>query len=404
MTTGSSSNAPSAHATVTLTVGAPAHGGHCVARYEGRAVFVRHALPGEVVEAAVTSGGESARFWEADAVRILEASPDRVEHPWPEAGQGGVGGAELGHVALPAQRAWKLAVVREAFERFAHLDFPGTVNAAPGDDDRGGLGYRTRVSAVAGADGKASMAVAGSQERRRLTEMPLAMPEVERALLAASAAPGERIDVAVSSSGEVAIGSGKQTRNASLNERVLVDGSSLRYRVKLTDFWQVHREAPSLLANEVLRAVGDAPRVLDLYSGVGLLAGALAADGRDVTAVELGGPGGGASLEKNLASYPGAAAIVGDVRKTLLAMARDEHTWSDGAIVLDPPRAGAKAATVDAIAALDPARIVYVACDPVALARDAALLAAHGYTLEGADAWDLFPMTHHIETIATFVR
>ena len=85
-------------------------------------------------------------------------------------------------------------------------------------------------------------------------------------------------------------------------------------------------------------------------------------------------------------------------------MAKDGVLFHDGAIVLDPPRSGAKAATVAAMAKLEPGRIVYVACDPVALARDTALLAEHGYKLESADAWDLFPMTHHVETIATFVR
>ncbi|MFA6047083.1 MAG: TRAM domain-containing protein, partial [Phycisphaerales bacterium] len=122
---------------ITVRIGAPAHGGHCIARHEGRAVFVRHALPGELVEARVTSGEPTARFWTADAVKVLEASDDRVESPWPEAGPGGVGGGELGHVALAAQREWKLAVVKEAFDRFAKVGFDGQVTAAPGDDERG---------------------------------------------------------------------------------------------------------------------------------------------------------------------------------------------------------------------------------------------------------------------------
>lgn len=181
---------------ITVRVGAPAHGGHCIARHEGRAVFVRHALPGELVEARVTSGEPTARFWTADAVKVLEASDDRVESPWPEAGPGGVGGGELGHVALPAQREWKLAVVKEAFDRFAKVSFDGQVSAAPGDDERGGLGYRTRVSAVADPEGRAAMTVFGTSERRRLTAMPLAVPAAEEALLAARATPGTRIEVA----------------------------------------------------------------------------------------------------------------------------------------------------------------------------------------------------------------
>ena len=83
-----------------------------------------------------------------------------------------MGGGELGHVALDAQREWKLAVVKEAFERFAKMSFDGQVAAAPGDDERGGLGYRTRVSAIADKQGRASMTVFGTAEKRRLTSMP----------------------------------------------------------------------------------------------------------------------------------------------------------------------------------------------------------------------------------------
>lgn len=391
-------------AVITLRIGAPAHGGHCVARHEGRAVFVRHALPGESVEATVTSGGADARFWTADATRVLEASDDRVEHPWPEAGPGGVGGAELGHVALPAQREWKLAVVKEAFERFAKIPFEGQVHAAPGDDERGGLAYRTRVSALADSEGRAAMAVHGGSERRRISAMPLAVPAAEEALLAAKAKPGTRIEVAVGADGRAHTGWGAEGDRSPVVERVTVGNKELEFRVRSTDFWQVHRKAPSLLANAVVERIGDAERVLDLYAGAGLLSVAMASQGRMVTAVELNSARGKSSLSVNLDPYESSMSIAGDTRRTLEAMAKDGVLFHDGAIVLDPPRTGAKAATVAAIAALEPGRIVYVACDPVALARDTALLMEEGYRLQSADAWDLFPMTHHVETIATFVR
>lgn len=386
--------------TIEVTVGKPAHGGHCVARYEGRAVFVRHALPGEVVEARVVDAAPDARFWNADAVRILEASADRVDHPWPEAGQGGVGGAELGHVALPAQREWKTAVLREAFERFAGIELDGHVRAVPGDDDAGGLRYRTRVSAVAGEDGRATMALQGGKGRRTLAAMPLATPAAEASLLATLGRPGERIDVIETSTGWVHVVRGARGAGRMLTEKV----GDLTYTLNARDFWQVHRNAPALLVNEVLSRVGPSHRVLDLYAGVGLFAAALAAQGRDVTAVESVGVKGTSSLEQNLSRFSDARAIIGDARRTLVQMATEGADFSDGTVVLDPPRAGAKAATVRAITALAPARIVYVACDPVALARDTALLAEDGYVLDGASAWDLFPMTHHVEAIASFVR
>ncbi len=366
-------------------------------------MFVRHALPGEVVEAEVVDPAPDARFWSADTVAVLEASPDRVEHPWPEAAAGGVGGAELGHVALPAQRAWKLAVLKEAFERFAHVDFTGEVHAAAGDDERGGLGYRTRVSAVAGADGHASMAVAGTGERRRVTRMPLAVPEAESALLDASAAPGSRIDVAVSSTGETAVTTtGRDARRRWLHERVESESGSFAYRVRAADFWQVHREAPATLVDAtVARALADGP-VLDLYSGAGLLAVPFAAADRDVVAVEAPLQGKvPPALAGNLARRAGSTAVGEDVRR-YLERAAQGRDWSDATVVLDPPRSGAKARTIEAIARLGAPRIVYVACDPVALARDAGLLRERGYALDEAQAFDLFPMTHHVETVATF--
>lgn len=389
---------------ITVRVGAPAHGGHCIARHDGRAVFVRHALPGELVEARVTAGGESARFWTADAVRVLEASDDRVTHPWPEAGPGGVGGGELGHVALPAQREWKLAVVKEAFERFAKLSYEGQMHAAPGDDERGGLGYRTRVSAVADNEGRAAMTIFGTKERTRISAMPLAVPAAEEALLAARATPGTRIEVAVSADGRAHVGWADAGDRSAVIERVPVSGQELEFKVRSADFWQAHRKAPAILAQAVVDRIGDAERVLDLYAGAGLLSVAMASQGRMVTAVELHTGRGRSSLSVNLAPYETSMEISGDARRTLELMAKDGVLFNDGAIVLDPPRSGAKAATVAAMAKLAPGRIVYVACDPVALARDTALLAEHGYKLENADAWDLFPMTHHIETIATFVR
>ncbi|MFV0634677.1 class I SAM-dependent RNA methyltransferase [Demequina sp.] len=393
--------------TIRLEIGAPAHGGHCIARYDGRAVFVRHALPGEVVEAVVTEGGDDARFWRADAVEILEPSTDRVEPAWPLAGPGGVGGAELSHVALPAQRAWKLAVLREAFERFARQEFPGTVKAAPGDDETGGLGYRTRVTATADVQGRAAMYVFRSQRLLALNAMPLAVPEVEAALLGTRYPADARIGVAQGSDGGVRVtvdgrpwraGKVDQRPNAarSVHERVTLDGEDFDFKVDADGFWQVHRAAPGVLAGEVLARVGDARRVADLYAGAGLFTLPLAATGREVVSVETD-RGASRAAKRNLHGHANASIVHGDARRAL-----ESGIGQQDAVVLDPPRSGAGKRTIDALAGTRTERIVYVACDPVALARDTSLLAEHGYRLVDAQAFDLFPMTHHVETVATF--
>jgi tRNA/tmRNA/rRNA uracil-C5-methylase (TrmA/RlmC/RlmD family) len=391
-------------------------------------VFVRHTLPGEVVEAEVTEGKPGDKFWRADAVSILEASPDRVPSVWPEAGPGvdriggggGVGGGELAHVALPAQREWKRAVLSEAFQRFANVDYVGSVASAPGDDERGGLRYRTRVGAIGGPDGRASMRVFRSRTLRPLTSMPLATEDAETALLGATFPEGREILV-IDASGEDGVkvvvdglprrGSGPDRRpNAPshVREVVAVDSTSAvdgtsgvvahRYRVAAAGFWQVHRDAPSVLVGEVMSRVGDAARVLDLYSGSGLFTVPLAASGREVVSVESDDAA-VRDARRNLHAYPTATVVHGDVRETLrTAIGAFE------AVVLDPPRSGAGRSTLDAVSALAPAQVVYVACDPVALARDVATLRDLGYDLASYAAWDLFPMTHHIEVVATFIR
>lgn len=392
-----------------LVIGAVAHGGHCVARHEGRVVFVRHALPGERVRARLTEAGDDARLWRADAVEILEASPDRVDSVWPDAGPGGVGGGELAHVALPAQREWKLAVLREAFVRFADRDFRGTVAAAPGDDARGGLGYRTRVSAVADAEGRAAMHVHRSRELRALTSLPIAAEPLEEAVLGARFPAGSRIH-AVAPGGEaprlvvdgVPWRGGRPDRRDNaprrVRERVATDAGEWTYQLDVEGFWQVHREAPAALVREVLARVGDAARVLDLYSGAGLFAVPLATQGRLVTAVEADARA-SRDARRNAHGLGNARIVQADTRAYLAQGGIEADV-----VVLDPPRSGAGRKTLDELAAVGAPRLVYVACDPVALARDTALLGEHGYRLTDAQGLDLFPMTHHIETVATFER
>lgn len=398
----------------TLDVGAVAHGGHCVARHEGRVVFVRHALPGETVVARFTEAGPDARFWRADAVTVLEASPDRVEHPWPEAGPGGVGGAELGHVALPAQREWKLAVLRDAFERFAKVEFPGGVSAAPGDDARGGLRYRTRVSATADAEGRAAMSGFRTHTLHTLGAMPLATEAAERALLDQRFPAGARIGVAHAGDAEPFVTvdgmrwhNGKRdTRDNAprrVKETVRIGDAEHTLVVDADGFWQVHVDAPSLLATEVATRAGSGASVLELYAGAGLLTVALAGSFAAVSSIESDADAVRAA-HRNLAAAPHVRVSQGDVRRSLRAMAGDPSVGRPDVVVLDPPRSGAGRETLAALAGRGAERIVYVACDPVALARDAALLGGHGYALASADAWDLFPMTHHVEAIAVFER
>jgi len=409
---------------VEVEVGPVAHGGHCVARHEGRVVFVRHALPGERVRVRLVQAGATDRFWRGDAVEVLEASPDRVASAWPEAGPGGVGGGELSHVALPAQRAWKAAVVAEQLARVARVGREVTVEAAPGDDARGGLAWRTRIDLVADDEGRAGMLGHRSHVVHALRSMPLATAEVaelarDEGVFTRRWRPGSRLEVVAPADGAPGLllvdgvpgrkGAPDTRPNArrAVVETVRVADRTYSFRVAADGFWQVHREAPGLLAAAVLDAVGDVAggRVVDLFSGAGLfsapLADAVGPSGRVVT-VE----GDERAVRDARRALHGAANVelhAGDVARVLGA---GEHGAAGGAdvVVLDPPRAGAGRGVVDAVVALGPRRVVHVACDPASLARDVALLGEAGYVLGGLRAFDLFPMTHHVECVAVLDR
>ncbi|MFC4555905.1 class I SAM-dependent RNA methyltransferase [Georgenia faecalis] len=406
---------------VELVVGPPAHGGHCVARSaDGPVVFVRHTLPGERVRARVTQARR--QFWRADAVEVLEASPDRVPSVWPEAGPGGVGGGELAHVALDAQRRWKTTVLREALTRIGHLDLDGlegevAVEGLPGDDEAGGLGTRTRIELVVDADGTAGMFRHRSHDVVPLSSMPLAVPAIAELGLFAPGRwshlrPGTRLDVVAPSVGAPLVlvdgepeASGRGPARGSVREVVPTAFGDLTYRVRASGFWQVHRRAAPVLVDAVLGALRPTPgeRLLDLYSGAGLftlpLVTAVGESGR-VDAVESE-PRAVTDARRNLHAHAGAALHEARVDPaSLVALGGDPV---DG-VVLDPPRAGAGPAVMDALADLAPQRVVYVACDPAALARDLQVATARGYRLRTVRGLDLFPHTHHVEAVALLER
>lgn len=398
---------------IEIEVGPIAHGGHCVARMaDGRVVFVRHALPGERVLVRVTETGP--KFWRADAVEVLDASADRVDSVWPEAGPGGVGGGELAHVRLDAQRAWKSAVLSEQLSRLARIDREVPVEAMPGDT---GLGWRTRVSFVADAEGRLGMRRFRSHDVLPLTSMPLMSDAVaELGLLERRWTAGVTVDAVAPADGDTPIvlvdGQPFDLRKGKVDPRPNVRSAvrevvgDWQYRVAAAGFWQVHRQAPGALVDAVLAGVGPAEAgsvVLDLFSGAGLftlpLADRVGESGR-VVAVE-GDARAVKDARRNAHDRPQIELHQGDVGAVLGTLGAAD---SVDAVVLDPPRVGAGRDVVRSMAALDPGRIVYVACDPAALARDVAYLAEEGYRLQDVRGYDLFPMTHHVEAVAVLTR
>jgi tRNA/tmRNA/rRNA uracil-C5-methylase (TrmA/RlmC/RlmD family) len=350
------------------TVGPVAHGGHCVARLpEGRVVFVRHAIPGERVVLAVTEGTDGDRFWRADAVEVLEQSTDRVTAPCPYAGPDRCGACDFQHVALDRQRALKADVVREQLSRLARVDVDVRVEPVEGDEH--GLRWRTRQRYVVLPGGGLAMRKHRSHE----------LVPIDDCLIA-------RRDARTPD------GSGLAG-----HEVVEAAAGSRSFTVARDGFWQVHAGAPSALVASVLELLAPRPResVLDLYAGVGLFSAFLAdAVGPGGSLVAIEGDGTAASHARTNA--PGAEVVAGDVSQVLAARPL-EHA---DVIVLDPPRTGARRPVVEQVVARTPRAVAYVACDPAALARDVAIFGEHGFALRRLRAFDLFPMTHHVECVA----
>ena len=412
---------------IELEVGRVAPGGSCVARHDGRVIFVRHALPGERVRARVSARG--ARFRRGDAAEVLVASPDRVASPCPYAGPGRCGGCDWQHVTLSRQRRMKAEVLSEQLRRIGGFDLAAagldvTVAPLPGMPD--GLGWRTRVQFAVAGDGVPGLHRHRSSEIEPLDRCLIAHPDVERAGVESARWRGAAVveAVAAPSTGEklvvVTPAKGRRFRAPTgLDAPVAVAGSAAgsapavhhdvaerRYRVTAGGFWQVHPAAAEVLAATVLELaaprVGD--RVLDLYAGAGLFAATLAAPvgatGR-VVAVESDAVA-ASDARANLADLPQVRVVRGRLTPGTVAgpvIARALGGPPD-LIVADPPRAGLGTSATQALLSRHPRALVYVSCDGAALARDLKAALGCGYRVEALRAFDLFPMTAHTECVA----
>lgn len=457
---------------VTMRIERYADQGRCVGHLDGRVVFVRFALPGELVVVRMDEPMRAkAHFFTGEVVEVLEPSADRVEPQWKLAGPlaqgGGVGGADLIHVSLPGQIRWKASVIANQFQRLAHMDVSAsdiTVERMPGDEELNGFNWRTRMELVADDEGRLSMRKRESHDRIAVDTMPLA----SRAVLAVAdsldlwnrkfepnsqirlAVPDPRVDGlefgvygdkaalldAIGENYALIVNDELIAGSALLRERVrvAVDGDSSRmrtfdYDVDARGFWQIHRAAPEHLVNYVLGLVRSAlggrtknTVLWDLYSGSGLFTIPLA------TLANVGGDVDGSAEPARVLSIEGAPiavknarrnigraglskdvveALQGDVAQTLESQIFKASKSSKivrrfahpDVVVLDPPRAGAKAQVCKQIAKSGVRSVVYIACDPTSLARDVGTFSELGYSVQSLRAFDLYPETHHVESV-----
>jgi 23S rRNA (uracil1939-C5)-methyltransferase len=391
-----------------------AAGGDGVARLaDGRAVFVRGALPGERVTVALTE--EHARFARGEIFEVLEAAPQRVAPPCPRVADG-CGGCDWQHVAPEAQRELKAAIVTDALRRIGRLEPPAP---DPGPE-LAAEGWRTTVRALVDDDGRAGFRLHHAHDP--LAVGPdgclVAHPLVDEVLregvfprpvrevtVRAGAVTGERLVVCAPKVGDSRVPAGIQTVGAD----ELAEGhrawihevvAGRRWRISAESFFQGRPDGAEALVDAVVAALGDAlvdgATVADLYSGVGLFAGVLGErTGGRVVAVESNRSA-VADARINLADLGGARIVRSDVRR-----------WGPSTVdvvVADPSRHGLGAEVVARIGATGAQALALVSCDPGALGRDAGLLAAAGWRLGSVGLVDLFPHTAHVEVVTGWFR
>jgi 23S rRNA (uracil1939-C5)-methyltransferase len=373
-----------------VTIERMAHGGDGVGYIEGKICFVPYALVGDKVSVEITEDGK--RFSRAKIIEVLEASPHRIETNCPAFGT--CGGCGWLHFAYPAQMEWKQKIIEECFRRLGKIEV--SVDGI-GDPDLH-TGYRTRAT-FRGADGKRGFYAPQSHDVIDLEECPLCDPAVNTALktIRETGVEGD-VEVVVNPEGDEvfiwtdepndplsqafpiveSLGFGDTRSNFFFDDTPVVNGTFNQSSLKLN----------RILVDHVHSLLESVETILDLYCGSGNLTMALS-DRAKVIGLDRDGPSIKAADTANRGEF-------------YIGKQRDFHdfihrqAWD--AIVLDPPRVGAKN-IMKSLSESKAKKIIYVSCDPATLARDSAVLVAAGWVITNVTAVDIFPNTSHVETV-----
>ena len=380
---------------VTVDIERIAHGGHCVARFEGQVVFVRYGIPGERALVEITS--VNSKMARGDAIEILTPSGHRISAPCEYARPGGCGGCDFQHIDLDYQRVLKAQVIVEQFSRMGGIDVQCEVLAVEPSD---GLHWRTRMDFAVGDTGRIGFFGARSNDVIEINDCVIADSAMNVAALSQRRWNGDdRIAVASTSTGQVSVTRAGRSISGPTQLVEKVDGFT--YQISPQSFWQAHTKAPATLIAEVISQLelqaGEV--VCDLYGGVGLFTAAMAA--------QVGANGKVHLIEADRRAIGDAQKIFKGAKNVEIHPGTVEFRLpkiSDpDVILLDPPRTGAGEEVITVMTRTHPRAIVYVSCDPASLARDAKLLLASGYRMDYLIGYDLFPQTQHVECVARFI-
>jgi 23S rRNA (uracil1939-C5)-methyltransferase len=385
-----------------LRIEAVAHGGDGIARLDGKTVFVRGAIPGDVVRVAITQ--EKKRFARAHVVEVVEAGRDRVSPPCPYFGV--CGGCSWQHAHVEAQRRWKERTVRE---QLAHIGSITDVEVRSISWAGEPFGYRNRMDFRTQA-GIPTLFAARSHDQIGIEACLLLVEPLAAILeeLPPVNVPGHLTlraglrtgDVAIVVEPEAVEALTERSFPASTEEEAAITEivSGTAFRVSGRAFFQANTEAADVLVEAVREAAGPVAglEVLDAYAGVGLFAGTVGRAASKLTAIEADLVAAD-DLRLNLGDD---VALIAEPVETGLSLVPGRPD----VVIVDPPRAGLGEQVVAGIVELEPPVVVSVSCDPASFARDARAFVGAGYRLEWIQPVDLFPQTPHIETVARFVR
>lgn len=370
-------------------------------------IFVRHALPGEVVRAEVTS--ERGSYWHADAIEVIEASPDRVDSLCAIAGAQGSGCCDLAFVDPAAARRLKGEVVANQLARLGGYE-AGDLEAAE-VGTVGATGWRTRVRLEVGADGRAGFHRYHSDQL--VTDLSCAQVPAGMLDDLPLQPPGAHVHVVLDDAGNrhvVRSGprGGKKSKSG-MTEVVSGEYEAVQrvgdreWRVPVTAFWQSHRDAAAtysaLVAEWAELSAGQT--AWDLYGGAGVFAAALAGS--------VGESGKVLTVDTSRGSARAARAALGDlgcveVLTDSVRRALGTQRVAADVAVLDPPRTGAGHEVIDQLAAAGVPRIIHIGCEAASFARDIGLYRGRGYEVANLRVFDSFPLTHHVECVALLTR
>ena len=390
-----------------IRVERPATGGGVGRSDDGRVIFVRDSLPGELVMVDVTD--EATSYARGDVAEVLEASPERVSAPCPFAHPGGCGGCDLQHASPAAQRSWKSALVGEHLKRIAGVERDVTLIESNVD----AKASRTRLRCAVDEEGRLGLRAARSHDLIAIDHCWIADDAFTPAF-STSWDGAQEVELRGIGDGEPFAVVRRDGDRGTLYEVCSLRGEPLEpstqsrvavnghvFSVGPRSFWQSHRAAPALLLDTVLE-FGDVQageHVVDLFSGVGLFAvplGRLVGPGGKVTAVES------SPYAVRDARQNGEGLRNVKVREWSVSPRSVNDAVGEGdLVVLDPPRGGLAKGVAEALIRRRPRRLVYVSCDAATFARDLKALRAGGYEMGEFSVFDLFPMTEHVELVAS---